>query len=243
MTRKRKKNFRSAILRKKTRRIDYITLLLIAISFIFMILIIFFILRTRTISFQETESSQNPVIERHSNPPPPIAQPDPTVERISPDEAEHIVEQIDESPPVSAAQVQVRLFFIKVVDEKKIISKSVLRSVPSSQSPMTVTLTALLEGPKAGELNNDIFTLIPKNSKLIGARVEGGIAYLDFNEDFRFNSLGIDGYKAQTEQIVYTSTEFSTVSKVQFLVEGQRIGFLGGEGFWIGEPLGREDFE
>lgn len=135
-----------------------------------------------------------------------------------------------------------RLFFVKVSDEGKIGLKSVLRGVPSTGSPLTTAVQALMEGPRPGELSNDVLSLVPEDSRLIGARVEGGVAFLDFTEDFRFNALGIEGYKAQVEQIVYTATEFATVEKVQFLIEGQRIDFLGGEGFWVGGPLGRDDF-
>ncbi len=149
----------------------------------------------------------------------------------------------EETPEdASKGNATARLFFIRVSDEGKISIKSVLRPVPSSGSPLTTSIRALLEGPRPNELSNDVLSLIPEDSQLIGARIEGGVAFLDFNEQFRFNALGIEGYKSQVEQIVYTATEFPTVRKVQFLVEGQRIEYLGGEGFWVGGPLGREDF-
>ena len=148
----------------------------------------------------------------------------------------------DTPPPAAAEQTTVRLFFIRVSDEGKIGHKSVLRRVPVSSSPLTTAVNALIAGPRAGELTNAMMSLIPEGSKLLGARVEGGTAFLDFNEEFRFNALGIEGYRAQAEQLVYTVTEFPTVDKVQFLVEGQRIDYLGGEGFWVGAPLGRDDF-
>jgi spore germination protein GerM len=135
-----------------------------------------------------------------------------------------------------------RLFFVRVSDEGKISLKSVLRSVPADKSPLTTAIRSLIDGPRPGELSNDVLSLVPDGSELIGARIEGGTAFLDFNEQFRFNALGLEGYKAQVEQIVYTATEFPTVEKVQFLVEGQRIDYLGGEGFWVGGPLGRDDF-
>lgn len=135
-----------------------------------------------------------------------------------------------------------RLFFVRVSDEGKISVKSVLRTVPASGSPLSVAMGALMDGPRPGELSNDVLSLIPEGSEMIGARIEGGIAFLDFNEQFRFNALGIEGYKSQVEQIVYTATEFATVEKVQILIEGQRIEYLGGEGFWVGGPLGRDNF-
>ncbi len=246
MKKKGKKTFRSMALQhpQKPRRIDYGTILLIFTAILLAVLITFLLVKGRILDFNDMDNPQKPIIERILDPVSPDVPIDPVIELGSPQETEDIIEEDDETPAeTTREQHQARLFFIKVIDEKNIISKSVLRNVPASKSPMTVAINTLLEGPKAGELNNDIFTLIPKDSRLIGARVEGRIAYLDFNEEFRFNPLGIDGYRAQVEQIVYTATEFPTVDKVQFLVGGQRVAFLGGEGFWIGEPLGREDFK
>ncbi len=135
-----------------------------------------------------------------------------------------------------------RLFFVRVNGEGRIGMKSVLRQTPDSGSPLTTAIQQLLKGPGPEELSNNLLSLIPENSRLLGARVEGGIAFLNFNESFRFNTLGIEGYRAQVEQIVYTATEFPTVDKVQFLIEGRRMNFLGGEGFWIGDPISRNDF-
>jgi len=181
---------------------------------------------TRVIN--ESPDAEDPIPElgipeRQENPPPNTAEP--------------------ESPENAArGETTARLFFVRVSDEGKISMKSVLRSVPASESPLTMAIGSLLDGPRPGEISNDVLSLVPDGSELIGARIEGGTAFLDFNEQFRFNALGIEGYEAQVEQIVYTATEFPTVGKVQFLVEGQRIDYLGGEGFWVGGPLGRDDF-
>lgn len=147
-----------------------------------------------------------------------------------------------ERPAQRAKERTSRLFFVRVSGDGSIGIKGVLRQHPDTGSPLTNALQALLQGPGPEELSNQLLSLIPEDSRLLGARVEGGIAFLNFNEAFRFNALGIEGYKAQVEQVVFTATEFSTVDKVQFLIEGRRIDFLGGEGFWIGDPLGRGDF-
>lgn len=135
-----------------------------------------------------------------------------------------------------------RLFFVRVNDEGKISFKSVLRPIPADVPPLPTSIQALIDGPRPGEISANLLSLIPEDTEIIGARIEAGIAYLDFNEQFRFNTLGIEGHRAQIEQIVYTATEFPSIQKVQFLIEGQRVDYLGGEGFWIGGPLDREDF-
>jgi spore germination protein GerM len=85
-------------------------------------------------------------------------------------------------------------------------------------------------------------TLIPAGTKLLSAKVSGGVAYLNFNENFEINTYGVEGYIHQLEQIVYTATAFSTVNSVQFLIEGQKRDYLGSEGQWIGSPLSRSSF-
>ena len=60
--------------------------------------------------------------------------------------------------------------------------------------------------------------------------MKDGTAYLDFSEAFRFNSLGKEGLSAQLQQVVYSATEFSTVKRVQILLEGKTADYLGPEG-------------
>jgi germination protein M len=79
-------------------------------------------------------------------------------------------------------------------------------------------------------------------TKLVSATVRGSTAVLNFNEKFMFNSLGIEGYAGQLKQVVYTATEFSNIQDVQFLIEGQKRDYLGGEGVYIGRPLSRNSF-
>ena len=109
--------------------------------------------------------------------------------------------------------------------------------------PLTETINSLLKGPSSDEINKGSLTLIPDGTRLLSARVEGNTAYLNFNEAFRFNSLGREGYTAQLKQIVYTATEFSNVNAVQIMIDGGVKEYLGGEGIFVGEPLTRETFQ
>jgi spore germination protein GerM len=135
-----------------------------------------------------------------------------------------------------------KLYFIDVDDGGAIALRAVTRPIQFHDSPLTETLKALLKGLLPSELNMELLTLIPENSQLLSLRVNDGIAFADFNEAFRFNSLGFEGYNAQLKQIVYTATEFSTVESVQILIEGNRFDYLGPEGVFIGQPLTRNSF-
>jgi spore germination protein GerM len=110
--------------------------------------------------------------------------------------------------------------------------------LPASDSPLQDTLEQLIRGPSALEEKQGLISLIPKNVKILNAVVRGNTAYISFNEDFLFNTYGVEGYAGQRKQIVLTATEFSNVKDVQILIDGKRVDFLG-EGVWIGSPISR----
>ena len=101
----------------------------------------------------------------------------------------------------------------------------------------------LLKGPDTGEINRGLLTLIPEGAKILSLSIKDGIAYINFNELFRFNPLGVEGYMAQIQQIVYTATEYESVDSVQFTIDGAKQEYLGPEGVYIGRPISREDLE
>ena len=143
--------------------------------------------------------------------------------------------------PVSVPSTRnTNLCFVTIDSDGKVNRKIIVRALPKSDSPLTDAIKALIAGPLPGEPN--CMNLIPSGTRLIGASVKNGVATLNFNENFEFNSYGIEGCMAQLMQIVYTATEFSTVKSVQFLVEGEKKDYLGTEGQWIGSPLSRASF-
>lgn len=233
-------------LRKKStkpHRIDIGTIILSIVALTLFTLVIFFLVRKN--NTQQIEKTQTPSIERTRIGSTQNDSNESITEELGTPRIQDNQNELLQTPEIDKDIVKttVRLFFIKVSNEGEITSRSILRKISPKTPPLNAAIEALLKGPNPGELTNDVLSLIPEKSQLLGARVESGIAFLDFNEEFRFNTLGIEGYRAQVEQIVYTATELSTINKVQLLVEGQRIDYLGGEGFWVGTPLSREDFE
>lgn len=146
---------------------------------------------------------------------------------------------IEPPKPAPAATTTVKLCFVMIDANGSVNYKTVTRTV-GKDSPLTNAINQLLEGPSfqvAAEKN--CTTLIPRGTKLLGASVKDGVATLNFNDAFEFNSEGIEGYLGQLKQIINTATEFSSVKSVQFLINGQKKEYLGSDGVWIGTPLGR----
>ncbi len=145
--------------------------------------------------------------------------------------------------PAATGTTELQLCFVNIDGDGSVVRQLVKRKVSKSDSPLTASITLLLKGPDSTiSAERNLMSLIPEGTKLLSAKVSGGVAYLNFNEAFEINTYGVEGYIHQLEQIVYTATAFSTVNSVQFLIEGEKRDYLGSEGQWIGSPLSRSSF-
>jgi len=136
-----------------------------------------------------------------------------------------------------------RLYFVSVNGDGTIALKSIIRSVQYVNSPLRETLQILLQGPISSEINRGLLNIIPEGTKLRNVYVKEKTAFLDFSDEFQFNSLGQVGLQAQLKQVVYTATEFSNINNVQILIEGKVHSHLSPEGLYIREPLSRDSFK
>lgn len=168
-----------------------------------------------------------------------------------PDEAEDASDDSDDvsgdepDPAPEPSPMRIRnsvVYYIRVTDDGRIHPEGVEREVEYQSAPLSRSIEVLLDGLTSRELSQGLLNLIPEGSVLLSASVRNGVAYLNFNEAFLFNPMGVEGYRAQLAQIVFSATEFSTIDRVQFLIEGQNQEWLGGEGVNIGTPLGRDSF-
>ena len=132
-----------------------------------------------------------------------------------------------------------RLFFVLVDSDGSISLEPIVRPVHYMDSPLTDTLQTLLKGLSSDEISDGLLSLVPAGTSLHGVAVRDRTAFIDFNESFRFNPFGEEGYISQLKQIVYTATEFHTVEMVQILINGDKIAYLGPESPFIGDPLTR----
>lgn len=159
------------------------------------------------------------------------------------DENEEIVLAPPETPEETGPQrsMQASLYFIRVSDDGRILAEPVRRTIRYESGPLTRTVESLIGGPSADDLNRGLLSLMPQGTELQSARVASGVAFLSFNEAFRFNPMGLEGLLAQLQQVVLTATQFSTVDAVQILIDGRTVDYLGGDGVYVGEPLTPQD--
>ena len=209
--------------------------------------------KTETIPLKNDEVTIK--IETEETPAPKYSEPEPTaeapkpVETVKPAESAKPAEKKPEEPkkeaakPAATGTSELQLCFVNIDGDGSVVRQVIKRKVPKSDSPLTTAINLLLKGPDStisGERN--LMSLIPAGTKLLSAKVQGGVAYLNFNEAFEINTYGVEGYIHQLEQIVYTATAFSTVNSVQFLIEGEKRDYLGSEGVLIASPLSRSSF-
>ncbi len=126
-----------------------------------------------------------------------------------------------------------------VDNDGDIVRTAVPRMVAGSNSPLADALQSLVRGPNAEEKQRGITTLIPEGTKLLSVTIRNSIAFINFNENFMFNTYGAEGYLAQLRQVIWTATEFPSVTSVQILIEGNKTDFLG-ENIRIGSPISRD---
>jgi spore germination protein GerM len=136
------------------------------------------------------------------------------------------------------ARVERSLYLMGMNADGLLFRKAVRRQFKVSASPLQEVLTALLGGVTPAEKQGGFDTLIPPGTMLLNARIRGGTAELSFSEEFMFNPYGAEGYLGQITQIVWTVTEFPNITEVQFLVEGQKIPYLG-DSIRLGAPISR----
>lgn len=144
------------------------------------------------------------------------------------------------TPQIKTEEKQ--LFFVRYSESTESVEiVPVIRRISYESSPLTQTLNTLLYGPNVSELSRNLVTMIPDKTKILSIKINAGIATINFNEAFLFNSNGREGTEAQLAQIVYTATQFPTVSSVQFLVEGEKKAYMP-DGSYIELPLSRSSF-
>ena len=105
-----------------------------------------------------------------------------------------------------------------------------LQATPTAQSPAPAqeAISGLISAPTSP---------LPPGTKLRSITISDGLATVDFSRALKDNFRGGDTQEAQTvNAILGTLGQFSTVNKVQILVEGQRVDSLGGL-IVISDPL------
>ncbi len=147
------------------------------------------------------------------------------------------------APPQQETMV-VRAYFHLGGDESTEGLAPVLREVPRTQAPARAAMEQLLGGLAGRELMDGagLSTAVPAGTRLLDLSIGAGTATVDLSREFE-GSAGAEGTFVNLAQVVYTLTQFPTVERVQFRIEGEDVTVFGSDGLVIDGPQTRADYE
>ncbi len=99
-----------------------------------------------------------------------------------------------------------------------------IRSVPATQAVAKSALEELIKGPES----KDKISLIPEGTKVLSISIQNGVAEVNLSKEFKEKyPLGSASENILIYSIVNTLTEFPSIKKVHFLVEGKLLEVTG----------------
>jgi hypothetical protein len=119
----------------------------------------------------------------------------------------------------------------------------VLRVVPKSTEVAKGAMLQLLAGPSASERGATprVATMIPADTDFLGVRIANGLATVDLSSEFEMGGgrLSVMGRLAQ---VVYTLTQFPSVTRVNFELDGQPVEIFSPDGIMLDRPVSRATY-
>ena len=119
----------------------------------------------------------------------------------------------------------------------------VLRTVPKSKATAKAAMRMLLAGPSAKEraASPRLRTTIPSGTRLRGIKISDGLATVDLSAAFASGG-GSFSVRGRLAQVVYTLTQFSTVDRVNFRLDGKAVTVFSSEGIMLRRPVKRATY-
>ena len=118
---------------------------------------------------------------------------------------------------------------------------AVRRMHAPTQLVATAAVTALLDGPTSQERDAGFTSAVPDNTRLLGIGIRDGVATVDLTSDYQSGG-GATSMQTRLGQVVYTLTQFPTVQRVRFRLDGAPVNVFSSEGIVLDHPVGRSDY-
>ena len=115
--------------------------------------------------------------------------------------------------------------------------------VPATQAVGRAALEALIAGvpPDLEDFDRKAWSAVPEETELLGLTIENGTATVDLNEEFGNTGLGSSYDGIQIDQVTWTLTQFPSVERVDYLIDGERPEYIGGHGIVLDKPQTRKN--
>lgn len=119
-----------------------------------------------------------------------------------------------ESP--AAQTMDVVVYYLKSGTPDNYLVREV-HTLPKSEGVARAALNELISGTPTTE---DAYRVLPADTKILGIKIEDGLATVDFSKEVLYANVGAAGEGLGIDSIVNTLTEFPTIEQVAFTVEG-----------------------
>lgn len=96
-----------------------------------------------------------------------------------------------------------------------------VREIHTVEKNPAVAKAALNELISGNPITNGAYRVLPANTKILGISIVQGLATVDFSNEVLMANVGARGEAMGIVSIVNTLTEFPTIQKVQFTVDGK----------------------
>ncbi len=143
-----------------------------------------------------------------------------------------------QTPPEGTTVIRAYFYFESVPGSSGLVP--ILREVPATKAVATAAMAALLEGPNETE-SGAMSSAIPARTRLLGLTIKDGVATVDLSSEFELGA-GSASATIRLGQVVYTLTQFPTVTSVLFQVDGRTVTVFGSEGIVLDGPVARADY-
>jgi germination protein M len=105
----------------------------------------------------------------------------------------------------------------------------------------TAAVESLLDGPTSEERASGLASAVPSGTRLLGIGIRKGVATVDLTSEYQSGG-GSLSMQTRLGQVVYTLTQFPTVQKVSFLLDGTPVNVFSNEGIVLDHPVDRADY-
>ncbi|QHA00958.1 Gmad2 immunoglobulin-like domain-containing protein [Dehalobacter restrictus] len=122
-----------------------------------------------------------------------------------------------EPEPPAVETMKVAVYYLKDSNNEMYLVREV-HEIPKSTGVARAALEELIKGTP---VTTGAFKVLPADTKILEVNIENGLATIDFSEEVLHANVGASGETLGIASIVNTLTEFPTIKKVQFTVNGK----------------------
>nr|WP_242960993.1 Gmad2 immunoglobulin-like domain-containing protein [Clostridium peptidivorans] len=134
-----------------------------------------------------------------------------------------LVTETKVAAPPSVETMDAIVYYLKDSNNEMYLVREVHKT-PKSEGVARAALNELILGKP---LTSGAFKVLPKDTKILGIKIENGLATVDFSKEVLKANVGSSGEMLGILSIVNTLTEFPTIQRVKFTVEGKAENAMG----------------